>query len=301
VPPRPRPPDQSGGRQPLRRWCGPKIDAPAIGGTAVIGSLRGVLVERALDGQALVEVGGVGYRVTVAAGTGARLGGAGTPTFLWIHHHIREDQQVLYGFAGRVERDCFELLLAAHGVGPALALAILSVHSPVELARILADDDLAALCLVPGVGRKTAARLAVELKSRLLDDDGHLRLVDSGVGGSGAGAPRALTTAGSAAPVDGTPSSNGASSNGAAGTHGDGHGDHPGVGDAASTAAGERILAVVDRPSESPRSIVRQALAELGYGADETRRALAALDQDESLADADERVLLRAALRRMGR
>ena len=268
----------------------------------MIGSLRGVLVERALDGEALVEVGGVGYRVTVAAGTGARLGGAGTPTFLWIHHHIREDQQVLYGFAGRVERDCFELLLAAHGVGPALALAILSVHSPVELARILADDDLAALCLVPGVGRKTAARLAVELKSRLLDDEGHMRLVDGGVDrGGGAGAPRVPTTAGSAAPADGTPSNNGASSNGAAGADGDGHGDPPGVGDVASTAAGERTVAVVDRPSESPRSIVRQALAELGYGADEARRALAALDQDESLADADERVLLRAALRRMGR
>ena len=264
----------------------------------MIGSLRGVLVERALDGEALVEVGGVGYRVTVAAGTCARLGGAGTPTFLWIHHHIREDQQVLYGFAGRVERDCFELLLAAHGVGPALALAILSVHAPGELARILADDDLAALCLVPGVGRKTAARLAIELKSRLLDDDGRMRLVD---GGGGAGALRVATTATAAAGAGGGPSTNGAPSNGAAGADDEGHGGPPGGGDVASSAAGERTVAVIDRPSESPRSIVRQALAELGYGADETRRALAALDQDESLADADERVLLRAALRRMGR
>src|SRR5439155_16402490 len=65
------------------------------------------------------------------------------------------------------ERACFEALIGAHGVGPALALAILSVHSPDALRRTLADDDLASLCLVPGVGRKTAARLLVELKSRL--------------------------------------------------------------------------------------------------------------------------------------
>ena len=205
---------------------------------------------------------------------------------------------MLYGFAGRVERDCFELLLAAHGVGPALALAILSVHAPGELARILADDDLAALCLVPGVGRKTAARLAIELKSRLLDDDGRMRLVD---GGGGAGALRVATTATAAAGAAGGPSANGAPANGAAGADGEGHGGPAGGGDVTSTASGERAVAVVDRPSESPRSIVRQALAELGYGADETRRALAALDQDESLGDADERALLRAALRRMGR
>lgn len=247
-------------------------------------------MERALEGEALVEVGGVGYRVTVAAGTAARLGGAGSPTFLWIHHHIREDQQVLYGFADRAERDCFELLLAAHGVGPALALAILSVHGPLELARILADDDLASLCLVPGVGRKTAARLAVELKSRLLDDEGRPRLVDRGPGG-------ARVPAGAGVPV----ATGAASGNGAAGAIAAGA-DGAAVGEAGTngSASGERLPAI-DPVTESPRSIVRQALAELGYGADETRRALAALDQDESLAGADERVLLRAALRRMGR
>jgi Holliday junction DNA helicase RuvA len=251
-----------------------------------------VLVERALEGEALVEVGGIGYRVTVAAGTAARLGGAGSPTFLWIHHHIREDQQVLYGFAGRAERDCFELLLAAHGVGPALALAILSVHGPLELARILADDDLASLCLVPGVGRKTAARLAVELKSRLLDDEGRPRLVDGGPAG-------ARVPAGAGVPVaTGAASGNGAAGGIAGGT--DGAGAAVGEARTNGSASGE-LLPAIDAVTESPRSIVRQALAELGYGADETRRALAVLDQDESLADADERVLLRAALRRMGR
>ncbi|MEO6988299.1 MAG: Holliday junction branch migration protein RuvA, partial [Aquihabitans sp.] len=116
---------------------------------------------------ALVEVGGVGYRVVAGPVTAARLGDLGSEVFVWIHHHIREDAQTLYGFATRDERVAFEALLGAHGVGPALALAILSVHEPVALRRVLADDDVAALCLVPGVGKKTAARLLIELKSRL--------------------------------------------------------------------------------------------------------------------------------------
>ena len=74
---------------------------------------------------------------------------------------------MLYGFLERAERSCFEALLSAHGVGPSLALAVLGVHGPVELARLLAEDDVAALCLVPGVGKKTATRLLVELKSTL--------------------------------------------------------------------------------------------------------------------------------------
>ena len=109
----------------------------------------------------------MGYRLTVTASTAARLGAVGRPVHLLVHHLIREDSQALYGFADRAERDCFEALIGAHGVGPALALAILSVHGPVALLRVLAEEDLAALCLVPGVGKKTAQRLLVELKSRL--------------------------------------------------------------------------------------------------------------------------------------
>jgi Holliday junction DNA helicase RuvA len=132
----------------------------------VIGSLRGSLLARSAD-EVLVEVAGVGYRVTVSPTTAIALGDLGAEVLVHIHHHVREDAQTLYGFATRDERDCFEGLLGAHGVGPALALAILSVHEPRALARILADDDLGALCLVPGVGKKTAARLLIELKSRL--------------------------------------------------------------------------------------------------------------------------------------
>jgi Holliday junction DNA helicase RuvA len=114
-----------------------------------------------------VEVGGVGYLVVVSPTTVVALGNEGDEVFVWVHHHVREDAQTLYGFASRDERVTFEALLGAHGVGPSLALGILSVHAPLALARILADDDVAALCLVPGVGRKTAARLLIELKARL--------------------------------------------------------------------------------------------------------------------------------------
>ena len=133
----------------------------------MIGSLRGTLLDRSLTGEILLEVNGVGYRVQAGPATSARLGDLGSEVFAWIHHHVRVDADTLYGFATKDERDAFEALLGAHGVGPALAMAILSVHPPVNLARVLADDDGAALCLVPGVGKKTAARLLIELKSRL--------------------------------------------------------------------------------------------------------------------------------------
>jgi Holliday junction DNA helicase RuvA len=133
----------------------------------MIGSLRGELLDRWGDGELLIEVSGVGYRVTVTPTTVVELGEPGDAVFVHVHHHIREDAQILYGFRTRAERDCFESLLAAHGVGPALALAILSVHGPDALAQVVADDDVDALCLVPGVGKKTAARLLIELSSRL--------------------------------------------------------------------------------------------------------------------------------------
>jgi Holliday junction DNA helicase RuvA len=133
----------------------------------MIGSLRGRMLDRSVTGEVLVEVAGVGYRVQAGPATAARLGDLDGEVFVWIHHHIREDAATLYGFATRDEREAFESLLGAHGVGPALALAILSVHPPANLVRVIADDDVAALCLVPGVGKKTAARLLIELKSRL--------------------------------------------------------------------------------------------------------------------------------------
>jgi Holliday junction DNA helicase RuvA len=149
----------------------------------VIGSVRGSIVERGVDGEVLVEVGGVGYRVNVPLRVVPTLD-PGSNTFLFTHLHVREDAMVLYGFPTRDERDTFEVLIGATGVGPKLALAILSVHTPNTLRRGLADDDLDSLVLVPGVGKRTAQRLLVDLKSRLEVPD--LDLADGGGGGTSA-------------------------------------------------------------------------------------------------------------------
>lgn len=133
----------------------------------MIGSLRGTVAARTADGEVVVEVGGVGYRVSVTTATAAALGQAGSEVFLHVHTHVREDALVLYGFAHDDERRCFEALLGAHGVGPALALAVLSVLSPAALSTAVLEEDVGTLCSVPGIGRKTAARLLIDLKSRL--------------------------------------------------------------------------------------------------------------------------------------
>ena len=132
----------------------------------MIGSLRGSVLERTTDSTVLLEVNGVGYLVTVSHRTLAELEPSST-TFLYVHHHIREDTQTLYGFASREERGTFQVLIGAHGIGPALAMAILATHPPLALVDIVASNDTAALSLVPGVGKKTAERLIVELRDRL--------------------------------------------------------------------------------------------------------------------------------------
>ncbi len=133
----------------------------------MIGSLRGTLLDRPSTGEVIVEVGGVGYRASVPTNVQAGLGPVGSEVFLHVHTHVREDAIVLYGFAHADERRCFEALLGAHGVGPSLALAILSALSPAALSTAVLEDDVDTLCLVPGVGKKTAARLLLELTARL--------------------------------------------------------------------------------------------------------------------------------------
>ena len=198
----------------------------------MIGSLRGEVLERDLDGRVLVDVNGVGYEVVVTLRVLTELEPT-SPVFLYIHHHIREDAQTLYGFATRDERSTFGVLLATHGVGPALALAILSTHPPAVLADVVAEGDPGALTLVPGVGKKTAERLIIELRNRL------------------------------AIPVF--------------------EGGGAGGGGAMSATAG------------SPVSEVREALAGLGYAADEIRESLRELP-----ADGDAATLLRDALKQLG-
>lgn len=146
----------------------------------MIGSLRGEILERDLSGKVLIEVGGVGYLVHVSQRVLAELEPS-TQAFLHVHHHIREADQQLYGFVTRDERTTFQTLIGVHQVGPALAMAILATHPPAALVDIVASQDVAAMTLVSGVGKKTAERLLVELKSKL-----SVPVLD-GVGGSGGG------------------------------------------------------------------------------------------------------------------
>ncbi len=156
----------------------------------MIGWLRGSLLARTGEGEVLLDVHGVGYRVTVpprvlaTASTGAQLE-------LHVHTHVREDAIVLYGFPTLGERRTFEALLGAHGVGPALALSVLSTLGPDTLVQAVAEDDVDALCAVPGVGRKTAARLVLELKAKLQVPDVAGSPVGTGAGGAVHGDVRA--------------------------------------------------------------------------------------------------------------
>src|SRR5260370_10459500 len=132
----------------------------------MIGQLRGQLAGKRPN-QVLVDVGGVGYLVQVPLSTYASLGELHTEVILLIHTHVREDALALYGFLSSREKHFFEMLLSASGVGPALALKILSGMSVKELAPAILGSDLARLTKVPAVGRKTAGRMVVEPKDKL--------------------------------------------------------------------------------------------------------------------------------------
>jgi len=132
----------------------------------MIGQLRGRLADKRPN-QILVDVGGVGYLVSVPLSTYAGLGELHTEVTLLIHSHIREDQFALYGFLSSREKHLFEMLLSASGVGPSLALKILSGMSAEELIPAIRGNDLVRLTKIPGVGRKTAERMVVELKDKL--------------------------------------------------------------------------------------------------------------------------------------
>ena len=132
----------------------------------MIGSLRGKLIDKRPN-LVLLDVGGVGYQVIIPLSTFTSLGAMHTETTLLIHTHVREDQLALYGFFTAREKQCFELLISASGVGPSLALKILSGMSLDELVPAIRKGDLAQLVRIPGVGRKTAERMVVELRDKL--------------------------------------------------------------------------------------------------------------------------------------
>ncbi len=131
-----------------------------------ITQLRGTLVEKTPAGL-VVECGGVGYGVTVPLSTFDRLPATDDTVRLYIHHLVREDDQLLFGFATERERRFFQTLLSISGIGPKLALGVLSGLTPGELATAIAEGDVRRLSSISGVGKKTAERIIVELKDKV--------------------------------------------------------------------------------------------------------------------------------------
>jgi len=132
----------------------------------VIAHLHGRLFEKQPN-RIVVDVNGVGYDVSVPLSTFYGLGESGSAVSLRIHTHVREDALALFGFATRLEQDLFERLIAVGGIGPKLALSVLSGIEPPELIRAIQTGDLARLTAIPGVGKKTSERIVLELKDRL--------------------------------------------------------------------------------------------------------------------------------------
>jgi holliday junction DNA helicase RuvA len=132
----------------------------------MIGSLRGKLIDKRPN-AVLLDVGGVGYQVQIPLSTFAALGALHSEATLLIHTHVREDQFNLFGFFSAREKQCFELLISASGVGPSLALKILSGMGIEQLVPAIRKGDLAQLVRIPGVGKKTAERIVVELRDKL--------------------------------------------------------------------------------------------------------------------------------------
>ena len=151
----------------------------------MIGKLTGAVDETG-DGWAVLDVGGVGYRLSCSARTLRAMGATGAAAAVLVETFVRDDRIVLYGFADRAERDCFRALTAVQGVGARVALAVLSVLAPDELALAVAAQDRAALTRADGVGARLARRIATELKDRM--------------GGVGPDAPAAAGRAADAGP-----------------------------------------------------------------------------------------------------
>lgn len=134
----------------------------------VIGRLRGTLVEKNSP-EILIECAGVGYEVTMPMTSIYALPELEQQATIYTHFVVREDAQLLYGFANKVERKLFRLLIKVNGVGPKLALAILSNMSADQFVSCVRHDDISAIVKIPGVGKKTAERLLIEMRDRLKD------------------------------------------------------------------------------------------------------------------------------------
>ena len=132
----------------------------------MIARLKGTLLEKTPT-RLVIDVAGVGYDVTVPLSTFYTIGDAGSEVTLRVHTHVREDAIALYGFGSAIEQDLFERLIGISGIGPKLALAVLSGIDAGELVRAIRAQDVARLTKIPGIGKKTAERIGLELKDRL--------------------------------------------------------------------------------------------------------------------------------------
>jgi holliday junction DNA helicase RuvA len=134
----------------------------------VIGRLRGTLIEK-IAPEVLIECSGIGYEVTMPMTSIYALPELNEEAIIYTHFVVREDAQLLYGFANKVERKLFRLVIKVNGVGPKLGLAILSSMSADQFVSCVIHDDLTTIVKIPGVGKKTAERLLIEMRDRLKD------------------------------------------------------------------------------------------------------------------------------------
>lgn len=134
----------------------------------MIAHLRGKLIAKHPN-QAIVEAAGVGYDVTISVPTFSELGGIGSEVALHVHTHVREDAIALFGFVHPEEKQLFEKLLSVSGIGPKLAITILSGMAAAEMVAAIRGNDIAKLTKIPGIGRKTAERMTLELRDKLKD------------------------------------------------------------------------------------------------------------------------------------
>ena len=137
-----------------------------VSSLAMIGRLKGLVAAKDADG-AVIDVNGVGYEVSVPLTTLASLPGVGDETILWIHTHVREEELRLFGFLSKRDRTAFRTLLKVNGVGPKLALAVLGALDGPTLSAAVSNGDTKRLSSIPGIGKKTAERMILELGGRL--------------------------------------------------------------------------------------------------------------------------------------
>ena len=149
----------------------------------MIAWLKGELLEKQAPAL-LLNVNGVGYELEAPMTTFYELPAEGEVATLFVHMVVREDAQLLFGFSSRQQRELFRSLVKVNGVGPKVALAVLSTLSAQELLQCMADEDFNQLCKVPGIGKKTAQRLVVEMKDRLEKEFGDIALETRAQGGS---------------------------------------------------------------------------------------------------------------------